>query len=347
MKKYRFILFLILTFVFLQTQAQYPASVITFKSEPNKIISLKSNLSKGSKMKNLTWASRSSTACFPGTQNSKFNGNHVLFATNLPPYSEMYITLIPDNKNANMSIYAYQVGTNNFVLPPDLSSCVSCEAEHKQDYAKRGKTQDHTRTVRLNAIKNPYNVVIGVAGADGLTKGGFTLKINLKTRVTNTGEQKPLKLYTIQAVKGTTKAYKGNLKDGVKIYDLSWAAKSNVACFPATQNSKFTGNHVNYVTEIPPHSVMDIEIIPTDKHKNMSLYAYQTGVSNKSYPPNLSSCISCEADYKWDYAKRGKTQNHSRKIRLNAVNNAYRVVIGVAGADGLTDGEFIIRISVK
>ena len=89
----------------------------------------------------------------------------------------MEITVVPDNKSANMSIYAYTVGTNSNAMVPNLSSCVSCEAEHKWDYKKAGRTQDHTRTVYLNAVNNPYKVVIGIAGADGLTEGSFIIKI--------------------------------------------------------------------------------------------------------------------------------------------------------------------------
>jgi hypothetical protein len=65
-------------------------------------------------------------------------------------------------------------------MVPELTSCVSCEADHKWDYPKKGKTQDHTRSVYLNAATNPYRVVIGVAGAEGLVKGTFVLDVALK-----------------------------------------------------------------------------------------------------------------------------------------------------------------------
>jgi hypothetical protein len=71
------------------------------------------------------------------------------------------------------------VGTTNTVMVPELSSCVTCEAEHKWDYPKKGKTQDHTRSVYLNALNNPYRVVIGVAGAEGLATGTFKLQVTV------------------------------------------------------------------------------------------------------------------------------------------------------------------------
>lgn len=327
--------------------AQFPSHVTALNVTPNEDFSITGNLSSGAQISDLSWAARSSVACFPGTQNTKFRGNHVLYSMELPPKSELKITVIPDNANDNFSLYAYQIGSSNYATVPDLSTCVTCEADYKWDYPKRGQTQDHTRSVELNAINNPYNVVIGVAGADGLTSGGYTLKIELVSAVPNTNAQAPLKMYTAGAEKGKILTYAGDLSEGVVIQDLSWASKSSVACFPATQNHKFTGNHIIYITEIPAHSTMDITVIPDDKNANFSLWAYQVGTTSDAMVPNLSSCVTCEADYKWDYPKRGKTQDHTRTVSVNAINNPYKVVIGVAGADGLKEGTFKLQIKVQ
>lgn len=338
---------LLLIFFSVYSMAQFPSEVIEIKVEPNKTTEVKGNLSNGKEISDLSWASRSSTACFPGTQNSKFRGNHVLYGFSIPSYSQVSITVIPDDKSADFSLYGYQVGTTNYSVVPNLSSCVSCEADHKWDYPKKGKTQDHTRSIAFNSIRNPYNIFIGVTGNNGLKKGGFTLRIELKSKNTTTSEQKPLKIYTAKSEKGKILSYKGNLNEGVKLSTLEWASRSSTACFPATQNMKFNGNHLIFTTEIPPLSKMTIRLVPTDESKNMSLYAYQVGTTSTQMVPNLSSCVSCEADHKWDYPKKGKTQDHTRSVELFSVNNPYKVVIGVAGAEGLTEGEFLIQIWVK
>lgn len=327
--------------------AQFPDGVNVIDAKPNTVTTFTGNLSDGKFISDLSWASSSSVACFPGTQNHKFTGKHVLHGFKIPPYSEVFVTVIPKNKNANFSIYGYQVGENRYPVVPNLKRCVSCEAEHKWDYKKRGKTQDHTRTIRFNSTNHSYNIFIGVAGADGLAEGEYTLEVNLKTRIQNTEEQKPLKMYSAKSEKGKTLAYKGDLAEGVKIHDLRWASRSSVACFPATQNHKFTGNHIIYITEIPPHSKMDITVIPDDKTKNMSIYAYMVGLNNNAAVPNLTSCVTCEADHNRDYKKVGRTQDHTRTVHLNAINNPYKVVIGVAGADGLTEGSFILKIKTE
>lgn len=335
------------TLLFQPIMAQFPEGVSAIDAKANEITTVKGDLSDGRIIEDLSWAATSSNACWPGTQHAKFRGNHVLHGFQIPRYAEVTVRVIPDNKNANFSLYGYQVGATSYPVVPDLPRCVSCEADHKWDYPKRGQTQDHTRSVFFNSTTNPYNIFIGVVGGDGQTSGGYTLEIDLKAKVENTDAQEQVKVFKANAEKGKTLAYDGNLNEGVKIHDLSWAANSSVACFPGTQNTKFRGNHVLYETQIPPRSVMTITVIPEDKNANFSLYAYQDGTTSTYYPPNLPRCVSCEADHKWDYPKRGKTQDHTRSVQLNAINNPYRVVIGVVGAEGLTEGKYQLQIKVE
>ncbi|MBK7870286.1 MAG: hypothetical protein IPJ74_06140 [Saprospiraceae bacterium] len=174
----------IMFFICSISSAQINDSLLWIKAEPGQTVSVKGDLANGFIMKDISWAWNSAVACFPETQVRKFTGNHVLYAVNLPARSEMEITVTPTDKDANFSLYAYEVGKidkNNIV--PNLSSCIRCEAEHKWDYKKRGQTQDHTRTVKdIVAINNPYQVIIGVVGAEGLQKGSFTLNVKLNSR---------------------------------------------------------------------------------------------------------------------------------------------------------------------
>lgn len=157
--------------------------VYSFEPIPNGTVRYSSNLSEGSTLSDLSWAWSSQNACFPETQKMKFTGNHVFFTGIIPSYSEMIITVIPDDPSNNFSLYAYEIGENSTDLVPNLPRCIRCEADHKWDRPKKGQTQDHTRIVRdILAIASPYRVVIGVTGANGLAEGGFTLQIEMKTR---------------------------------------------------------------------------------------------------------------------------------------------------------------------
>jgi hypothetical protein len=155
-------------------------TVYTIKNEPNKISTVNGSLKDGRKLASLGWASSSSNACFPATQNSKFTGNHVLFSTEQPPHSIMTVTVTPKTAGTNLSIYGYQIASGKIILPEDLQRCVTCEAEHKWDYPKRGKVQTDARSISFSAIGNGYSVVIGIVGADGLTEADFTVAVTLQ-----------------------------------------------------------------------------------------------------------------------------------------------------------------------
>lgn len=160
-------------------------------------------------------------------------------------------------------------------------------------------------------------------------------------------EQKPLKMYTAKSEKGKILTFAGDLSEGVIIHDLSWASKKSVSCFQAKQNDKFNGNHIIYITEIPAHYEMKIEVIPDNKNANFSLWAFIVGKNNDDMVPNLTSCIKCESDYKWDYPQKGEKQDHRRYVKFKASNYSYKVIIGVVGANELTSGKYKLKISLK
>lgn len=142
--------------------------------------SVNDSLEAGGYMPDISWAWKSTVACFPQTQSKKFSGHHVLYGLILPAFTEIEIMVIPNNPEDNYSLYAYMVGTvseDNTV--PFLSSCIRCEADHKWDYKKRGQVQDHKRKIKdILALANPYQVIIGVVGAEGLSKGNFELIVS-------------------------------------------------------------------------------------------------------------------------------------------------------------------------
>lgn len=155
--------------------------VTPIKAEKGKTVTVAGKLEAGAPLASLDWAWKSSMACFPATQQQYYNGNHVFFTAELPTRSEMYITVVPKDPTVNMSGYAYAIAAGKQILPPDIASCVSCEAEQKWDRPKRGKTQDHTRVLpRVTAIQNPYTVIIGVTSPKEITAGDFELKVEIK-----------------------------------------------------------------------------------------------------------------------------------------------------------------------
>lgn len=147
--------------------------------EPYSTVEVAGDLMDGYPLDYLSWAWNSSIACFTQLQEPLFSGSHVMYYTDIPAYSQLEVMLVPDSTNANMSLYAYQVGrVNETNLVPNLSRCIRCEASYYIDAPVYGRVQDHTRTVRdLLALNRPYQCVIVVAGADGLMDGSYRLLI--------------------------------------------------------------------------------------------------------------------------------------------------------------------------
>lgn len=157
--------------------------------------------------------------------------------------------------------------------------------------------------------------------------------------------QKSPPVYDIETVQGQSLSWELNLDKGGPIETLEWAWMSNNACFPETQKMNFTGSHMLLRTEIPKYSTMVIRLIPKDKKENFSLYAYSGG--HGALPPKLSSCVSCEADTKPEARIIGrKRPNYVRSVELRAVTRPYPVTIGIAGAEGRTEGDFTIEVTI-
>ncbi|MEM6878766.1 MAG: hypothetical protein AAF544_09425 [Bacteroidota bacterium] len=141
-------------------------------------------------------------------------------------------------------------------------------------------------------------------------------------------------------------AFEDNLENGVPMPNLSWAWASNNACFVEPRRDKFSGLHRLYTTEIPPYSTMIIRLIPDNSRDEISLYAYSGG--GGALPPELASCVSCEADFKSDrpFASGRDRMGPNREVELRAVNRGYPVTIGVAGANGLDTGAYRLEVEI-
>jgi hypothetical protein len=175
----------------------------------------------------------------------------------------------------------------------------------------------------------------------------FLVTIILVLAFSALAQDKNKKFWSVELKPNMTSTVTGNLNEGFSISDYSWAWNSSNACFPATQKAKFTGKHTLYVVKLPPRSILTVTVHPKDKSKNMSIYGYQIAEGKEIFPEDLQSCVTCEAEHKWDYPKRGKTQDESRAITFNATTNSYNVIIGVAGADGLSEGDYTLEFSLK
>ena len=164
-------------------------------------------------------------------------------------------------------------------------------------------------------------------------------------------EIKPVKVTPLSLPEGYYAGQvSGDIKDGAKLSSLRWAERSSVACFPGTRFEQFNGNHVFYRILLPAASAMKVELVPKDGAK-INLYALRQGMRAQTVPPDVTSAISCEASYPI-YAnlasgRRVQNKDTGRKIEYISVGSPYSILIGVAGAEGLTEGEFDLKIEIK
>lgn len=135
----------------------------------------------------------------------------------------------------------------------------------------------------------------------------------------------------------------GNISAGEFLGTLDWAWSSSNACFVEPAESRFQGKHVFYQIELPTNSIITIELIPSDPNTAMGLYAYSKAAGNVTFPEDLNSAVTCEADPSNNNGSRAG----NRKVELNAITNPYSVMIGVAGAVEITEAAFTLEIKIE
>jgi len=165
--------------------------------------------------------------------------------------------------------------------------------------------------------------------------------------MSGSGQDVERKVNSVEVRPNLTSNVTGSLSEGSKLASLSFAWNSSIACFPSTQQAKFTGNHVFYTVQMPSHSIVKATIEPKIAGTNLSLYGYQLPPDAHTLPDSLSWVVTCEADYKWDRPKAGRTQTDARTISFNSIDGSHTLMIAVAGPEGATSGDYTLKISLK
>lgn len=160
-------------------QGSWPSTVTLVPPvERGKVVTVSAKLENGIAIPDLSWAWRSSMACFVQLQAHKFAAKHVIFATQtkLTGIGELMVKVIPTDPNANLSLWVYVA--SGYQLPPAIQSVRSCEADFKWDRPFKNQTQDHTRYITMGTKSE--GIVIGVSGPAEMTAADFTLEISVK-----------------------------------------------------------------------------------------------------------------------------------------------------------------------
>lgn len=139
----------------------------------------------------------------------------------------------------------------------------------------------------------------------------------------------------------------GDLNSGQVMDDLSWAALSNVACFPGTRAIEFQGNQVYYEVDIPQGHELFVTVTPTGTRERINLYGYLH--FDGSNTPPVQSVTSCEAGYELyvgspDLTQPGEAQSISF---AQAVNRDFTVFVAVSGAKDVMSGPYDLTFEIQ
>jgi hypothetical protein len=152
----------------------------------------------------------------------------------------------------------------------------------------------------------------------------------------------------IPVERGKVVSITSNLETGIDMPDLSWAWRSDMACFVQLQAWKFDNKHKLFAipTKFSGIGEITVRVIPIDPNVNLSLWYYMAGASDFRVPPKISNIRACEADFKWDRPFKNQTQDHTRWVSTGAKGNE-NVVIGVSAPKDVSTAEFRLEVSVK
>ena len=321
-----------------------PPPIKLVRAKHNQTTTIRGDI-RGGKIIPLDWASRSGTACWPATRNVHYNGNHVLYRLEMPPYSEMKVELKP-KPGVDLSLYGYQTG-RRVTLPPNGASHL-CEASalHGVRNIRTTANPGQPERIKLVALKNPYTVIIGVAGAQKARAGAFELKIDLAVRKqtiarhdTAAGEDDPNQARD----NGYVRSHRSGTRDSFEMgqYIPGGLLASNAQC-------PLQWPPCSLPIRYAPQSKLEVELTP--KHNaDLSIYGYQSGLGRDPVLPPKGAASTCEASALYGIRKRSITTNPGGKevIKLMSVRNPYTVIIGVAGAHKTQKGAFDIKFNLK
>ncbi len=160
-----------------QAQQQHSAMIALESGSTSKI----GNLDQGMVLSSLDWAWNNSIDCFVSHAAHRYAGKHVFYTTQLPASSKMKVNLIPDDPKSKMAVYSYGSFSETVTLPQDLASCWTCQADPREGSSEAGTRSIELQTVQVfdDLPQSTHTVVIGVAGADGVLSGGYTLEVQI------------------------------------------------------------------------------------------------------------------------------------------------------------------------
>ncbi len=132
----------------------------------------------------------------------------------------------------------------------------------------------------------------------------------------------------------------GDLADGETLSSLSWGESGTIACW-AVPAASYTGAHVFHTLDQPQQRDFYVRLTP-NQGLDMSLYVMQRSEGSTTEPPDAT--LGGGGDCDGAYDSNGNASQPEVACVASFTGYAYSVLIGVAGAGGLTSGKYKLEI---
>ena len=136
--------------------------------DPDEVLT--GDLSTGASQ-DLGFADNVEYTCFPSTENVNFDGNHVFFTV---AGAEMLTIAVNPDAGVDTSVYAMGFSGDVPATPDATEPSTNCEAGYDQDGDSNAGKPD---ALELFLSNTTWQVMVGVAGANGATSGAFEVQI--------------------------------------------------------------------------------------------------------------------------------------------------------------------------
>jgi hypothetical protein len=249
-----------------------------------------------------------------------FSKNMLLFALSEPldPWTEVTITARPSATTAETNPLALQLSADQFVIPPALSSATFC---HQNYVHSPGVAQQHTFTVLADA---PQNMLFAVANRGRFSQddsGDVLFEVSTRAippaercfgEITKPGQWPASVTQLALDAEGEVAAADTFGPDAQPVCDLSFAASSQLNCFPAPQFGNFDGLQRFYALAQPltPEQWVTVTITP-NPGVDVNLYGALMGEGNYYVPSNFPSALACDASHSYSTPNPGESESLS------------------------------------
>lgn len=134
-----------------------------------------------------------------------------------------------------------------------------------------------------------------------------------------------------------TGSWEASLEDGSVPDDLQFLVRAQ--CVPGTELENFDGAHVYATYEQPAARQVYVRVRP-ERGLDVSLYVSQLPGGSMATGQDAIS-VPCEEslDYQYD-----SNPGEAEVVKLTSIDRPYHLVIGVAGADGADEGDFLVEV---